>query len=119
MNIKFLAACAGAAILGLSTAAIAQSGSAMTAAPAAPSGTASFCGVVVKLHASECIAVKSNDAAGTLYEITSAHNRPLQGQMISGTGATGDTSTCTSGTHLSRVSWHPVSSCPMAAGATP
>jgi len=100
---KFLlGAAACVSLLGLSTA-------------NAQDATASFCGTVVKVHASECIVVKPANAGDTTYEVSKAQPKPMLGQMIEGTGTPGDSSSCPAGsTHLTAIRWHPVSTCPAA-----
>jgi hypothetical protein len=87
--------------------------SAPMATPDAAPATANFCGVVVQLPASECIAVKS--AGQPLYEITSVKPHPLKGILVSGTGELEGTTECVGSTHLSHVRLHTVQSCPLAA----
>lgn len=86
-----------------------------TATPDAAPATANFCGVVVQLPASECIAVKSSTAGQPLYEITSVKPHPLKGILVSGSGELEGTTQCIGSTHLSYVRLHSVQSCPLTA----
>lgn len=122
MNSTGFAAGAMLAVLALaSVGAQAQSGASTTppatpapmAAPDAAPATVNFCGVVVKLPASECIAVKS--AGQPLYEISTAKPQPLKGILVSGTGELSGTTDCVNSTHLSHVRLHTVQTCPTAA----
>ncbi len=112
MNSKGFAAGAMLAVLALaSVGAQAQTPAATPAPMAAPDAapaTVSFCGVVVKLPASECIAVKSSTPGQPLYEISTAKPQPLKGILVSGTGRLEGTTECVGSTHLSYVRLHSV-----------
>jgi hypothetical protein len=119
MNSTGFAAGAMLAVLALASVG-AQAQTNPPASPAAVTDVAapqsvSFCGVVVKLPASECIAVRPSIAGQPLYEISTAKPQPLKGILVSGTGRLEGTTECVGSTHLSYVRLHTVQSCPLAA----
>ena len=70
----------------------------------------SFCGTVVALTESGCIAV----TVGTVkYEIGAADPKPEVGAVIAGSGTPANAvTTCQEGVHLTNITWKVVASCP-------
>ena len=77
--------------------------------------TGEFCGPVVKLTEGGCIGVKSTQAGGPMYDITSANPKPHVDETIMGSGTITDKITiCMQGTPLTDVKWKKVADCPLA-----
>ena len=74
-----------------------------------------FCGTVVKVAESDCIAVQPTTPEETEYDITGTKPAPKIGDLIAGSGEPAKAGgICMESPHLKAVTWKKVAACPKA-----